>query len=119
MKTITINKNKIGEDLIDLVTDYLKHGKVAILPTDTIYGLHCLATDRKAIQKIYKIKQRSTRKPLLILVSSLTMLKRYCYISKRQYEYLQTIWPAFAPPLAKSGATAGKPVDKLNLVAGF
>ena len=34
----------------------LKVGGVLLYPTDTIWGLGCDATNREAIQKIYKIK---------------------------------------------------------------
>ncbi len=94
MKKIKINLDKFNKKEVDLIADYLLKGKVIAYPTDTIYGLGCLATDKKAIEMIYKIKKRSRNKPLLILVSSITMLKKYCYVNKLQYEYLKNIWPS-------------------------
>ncbi len=87
----TNKKNKVLDENIGLIVNYFKRGKVVIYPTDTIYGLGCMATNKSAINKIYKIKKRSKGKPLLILVSSLAMVKRYCYVSKRQEEYLRNI----------------------------
>ena len=55
----------------------LKEGGVLIYPTDTIWGLGCDATNREAIQKIYKIKQREESKALVTLVSDTDMLFRY------------------------------------------
>jgi len=106
MKKIKIDIQDISKEQIDLIIDYLKQGRVVVLPTDTIYGLHCLATNRRAINKIYRIKKRSKRKPLLILVSSIAMLKRYCYVSNKQLEYLKKIWPG-QPQFIKTGS---KPV---------
>jgi L-threonylcarbamoyladenylate synthase len=83
---------KISKKEISIIADFLKRGKVIVYPTDTIYGLGCLATNKKAIQKIYKIKKREKGKPLIILVSNLAMLKKYCYVSKEQEEYLREIW---------------------------
>ena len=40
-----------------LIVKSLKKGEVVVYPTDTIYGLGCLATDSKAIKKIKKIKK--------------------------------------------------------------
>ena len=106
MKKIKINLNNITKEQINIIAEYFKRGRVIVYPTDTIYGLGCLATNKKAISKIYEIKQRNKNKPLLILASSFTMIKKYCYVSKRQYEYLQTIW--FGPPkFSKIGARPG------------
>ncbi|MEI6865955.1 L-threonylcarbamoyladenylate synthase [Flavicella sp.] len=55
----------------------IKQGKVVLYPTDTIWGLGCDATNEKAIDKIFKIKQRSESKSLIILVDSIDMLKNY------------------------------------------
>lgn len=57
---------------------------VILYPTDTVWGLGCDATNNKAVQKIYKIKQRNERKSLVILVDSLAMLQQYIeHISPR------------------------------------
>lgn len=64
-------------------------GKVGVIPTDTIYGLSALARDKKAINKIYKIKKRSKDKPLILLMKSFCMIRKYCYLNVRQYEYMK------------------------------
>ncbi|MGI9461885.1 MAG: L-threonylcarbamoyladenylate synthase [Alphaproteobacteria bacterium] len=43
--------------------------KLIIFPTDTLWGIGCLADDKLAIEKIYHIKQRPRHKPLIILLS--------------------------------------------------
>jgi len=92
MKKIKINIDNFKKGEINLIVDFLKQGKVIVYPTDTVYGLGCLATEKEAIKKIYRIKKRRKDRPLLILVSSLRMLKKYCYINKKQNEYLKEIW---------------------------
>ena len=52
-------------------------GKVVLYPTDTIWGIGCLATNETAVQKIYQIKERSNDKSLILLVSSISMLQKY------------------------------------------
>lgn len=94
MEKIKIEKIDDWVKYSDLIVDYMKKGKVLVLPTDTIYGLSCLATDKKAINKIYKIKKRNKNNPLLVLVGSYCMLKEYFYVSARQEKYLRTVWPA-------------------------
>jgi L-threonylcarbamoyladenylate synthase len=55
----------------------LRSGGVLLYPTDTIWGLGCDATDAMAVEKIYRIKRRSSSKSLIILVDSTDMLQRY------------------------------------------
>lgn len=55
----------------------LKEGGVIIYPTDTIWGIGCDATNKKAVDKIYQIKKRSESKSLIVLVNSWDMLKQY------------------------------------------
>lgn len=48
----------------------VKPGSVALVPTETVYGLVCRWDDRAAIEKIYDLKQRSETKPLALFVAS-------------------------------------------------
>ena len=48
----------------------LNLGGVMAFPTDTFYGLGATAFNRKAVSRIFKIKQRPKDKPLLTLVAS-------------------------------------------------
>jgi L-threonylcarbamoyladenylate synthase len=53
----------------------LKDGGIVVIPTDTLYGLVSSAFDKKAIEKIYKIKNRDKSKASIILISSVKQLK--------------------------------------------
>ncbi len=53
---------------IDKCLEVLNNGGVILYPTDTIWGLGCDATNQKAVQRIYEIKQRSDQKSLLVLL---------------------------------------------------
>ena len=55
----------------------LKEGGVAVIPTDTLYGLVASAFNKKAIERIYKIKNRDKSKPLIVLISSVSQLKDF------------------------------------------
>ncbi len=54
----------------DQVEKILKEEKIGVLPTDTIYGLVGSALSKKAVERIYKIKKRDRKKPLIVLISS-------------------------------------------------
>ena len=63
--------------MITEIIEKLNNSKTILYPTDTVWGLGCDATDEKAIEKIYQLKRRSESKSLIILVSSIEMLKEY------------------------------------------
>lgn len=80
-----------------IVEDYLLKDKVIIIDTDTIAGISVRADSVRAVEKVYQLKQREKGKSLLILVSSISMLKRYCYLNRRQEQVLKQIWQAERP----------------------
>ncbi len=65
-----------AEDIKEAV-EVLRKGGIIIYPTDTIWGIGCDATNKEAVERIFKIKSRSETKSLLILVDSDGMLDRY------------------------------------------
>ncbi len=89
MKKIKINRNDFSLEDIERVANSINSGEVVVLPTDTIYGLSCLADSKKSVERIYRIKKRSKEKPMIVLVKSFCMLRKYCFLSKRQYQYLK------------------------------
>jgi L-threonylcarbamoyladenylate synthase len=52
----------------------LQEGKIAVVPTDTIYGIVGLALNASTVKRIRQIKDRSTHKPFIVLVSSTKQL---------------------------------------------
>ena len=74
-------KEKINEAL-----KILTSGGTLIYPTDTIWGLGCDATNPAAVKKIYKIKNRSESKSLIILVDGMDMLKKYVSVVPKVVE---------------------------------
>lgn len=72
----------------------LKDGKLVIMPTDTIYGIIGDATNEDVINKVYKVKERPHDKPLLILVSNLSMLHELVTeIPKETEKIINKFWP--------------------------
>lgn len=55
----------------------LRNGGTILYPTDTVWGIGCDATNEKAVEKIFKIKQRNSFKSLIALVSDEKMLSKY------------------------------------------
>jgi len=62
---------------VSKAVDVLKKVNLLLYPTDTVWGIGCDATSKEAVEKIFKIKQRSESKSLIILVDGTEMLKKY------------------------------------------
>lgn len=55
----------------------LRNGGVILYPSDTIWGIGCDATNPDAVDKIFKIKQRTSSKSLITLLDSDVKLNRF------------------------------------------
>ena len=76
------------DDLVKLFND----GNIAILPSDTVYGIFGDATNEEVINKIDEAKH--SNKPHLIVVSSIDMLRKYVLeINDLQEKIINKYWP--------------------------
>lgn len=75
------------------VIKLLKHGKTIVYPTDTAYALGGDFLNKKTRDKIYKIKKRDASKELSVIANSLSMVKKYCYVNKKEEKLIKKYWP--------------------------
>ena len=72
----------------------LKTGGVGVFPTDTLYGLVASALNKKAVERIYTLRKREKKKPLIVLISSLADLKTFdIVLTSEQKKILKKYWP--------------------------
>ncbi|WP_019668506.1 L-threonylcarbamoyladenylate synthase [Eudoraea adriatica] len=62
---------------IDNSITILNEGGLILYPTDTVWGIGCDATNKEAIEKIFKLKKRSDKKTMICLVANQFMLEQY------------------------------------------
>jgi len=87
-------------DLIIKACERLAQGDVAVMPTETVYGLAADATNDQAIAKIYELKNRPSFNPLIIHVQNLEEAKKYATFSKVAETLANYFWdPAHHRPL--------------------
>jgi len=71
----------------------LKKGKIAVIPTDTLYGMVASVFKKKAVEKIYRIQKRNRKKPCIILIQNLETLKLFGVKPDKETEkVLKKIW---------------------------
>jgi len=88
----------------------VRKGGVIVFPTETVYGIGASALNKKAVKKIFKIKNRPARKPLGLFVAQKSQLKLLVKeVPKVARKLIQKYWPG---PLTlifkdKQGKTIG------------
>ncbi|MCC3159463.1 Sua5/YciO/YrdC/YwlC family protein [Hymenobacter sp. 15J16-1T3B] len=68
---------KFLREEVDAAVDALLTQQVILYPTDTVWGLGCDAEVPRAVEKIYKLKQRPAEKACIVLVADEAMFARY------------------------------------------
>jgi L-threonylcarbamoyladenylate synthase len=105
--------------LSEIITE-LFAGKTIIYPTETSYGLGCDAASQEAVDTIFKIKGRSEDKPLLIIVPTVEMAKKYLVWNNTIERLANMYWPGpltvVGVATANSGLATGV-ISKLGTVA--
>lgn len=72
----------------------LKKGLIVVMPTDTIYGICGSALKKDVVEKIYKLRKRSPKKPMVVLISSINDLKIFgVKLNKSEEKILKKLWP--------------------------
>ena len=61
----------------DEIVKVLENGGVIAYVTDTVWGLGCLPTNENAVKKIYEIKKREAKKPLILMSNEVYNLLDY------------------------------------------
>ncbi len=95
-------KTKLYENLdLEAALEVLRAGGLILYPTDTVWGIGCDATNEAAVSRIYRLKQRSDTKSMLVLLDEATRLDTYvsvpaparALLSEEQARPLTIIYP--------------------------
>ena len=62
---------------MNLINNILNNNGVIAFVTDTVWGIGCLPTSEKAVQRIYDIKKREAKKPLILMSDDIYPLFDY------------------------------------------
>ncbi len=74
--------------------DIINQGKIAVIPTDTLYGIVCVAKNKKAVEKVYLVRNRDNHKPVIVLISKISDIEDFgITLSPSQKKDFAQIWP--------------------------
>ena len=77
-------------DSLDVAARVLNAGGVAVIPTDTVYGLAAHPAFPEAVERLYTIKGREARKPIALLAADVESVRAFGY---EVPESLAQHWP--------------------------
>ena len=93
MKNIYSNIYSFNKKILKKTVDYLNRGNIASLPTETVYGLAGNAYSSKAVKKIFSLKRRPNKNPLIIHYLSLKNLEKDVILNKNFFKLYKKFCP--------------------------
>jgi len=90
---LVINPHNPEPRKIQQALDVMRGGGVVAYPTDTVYGLGCDITDKKAMEKVYRMKRMDKSQLLSFVCHDLAQLARYGVVEDPVYRLLRRLEP--------------------------
>jgi L-threonylcarbamoyladenylate synthase len=89
---IKINETNFKETL-QILEDIIKNGGLAIVPTDTVYGIICDGKNLTSKQNIFNLKGRTVNKTLIGFVENLQSAEKFAYLPENFLDFIKNKWP--------------------------
>lgn len=89
---MTIIKTASPESIAE-AAQRLRNGELAVLPTETVYGLGADATNGAAVAKIFAAKNRPSFNPLIVHVPDLSSAEKLGQFDARARAVAKMFWP--------------------------
>ena len=90
---IRVYENNPQLRAINKAVEILQSGGLVVYPTDTIYGLGCDLHNKKALEKIFRIKEMDEKSPLSFISPDLSEVSRYAKVSNKAYRVMNKCLP--------------------------
>ncbi len=109
---------KSDEEGLEAAAKVLLAGGVAVIPTDTVYGLAAHPDFPEAVDRLYTIKGREAKKPIALLAADVEVVERFGYQITGKACELVKHWPG-GLTLILSKSTLNSQLSTLNSDEGF
>jgi L-threonylcarbamoyladenylate synthase len=98
----------------------LARGELVLMPTETVYGLACDASDARAVAAVFAAKGRPRFNPLIAHVADLAAAERIAALDERARRLAEAFWPGpltLVAPLRDAAAVCDLARAGLDTVA--
>lgn len=110
----------INPGTLQLAASFLRKGGLVAMPTETVYGLACDASNPDAVARLYAAKGRPQFNPLIAHVASLEMAQAEAVFSEAALALARNFWPGpltLVLPVAQTGTVCDLARSGLNTIA--
>lgn len=90
---VDINPDHPEPRKVRRAVDAVLAGEVIGYPTDTVYGLGCDISNKRAIDRLYTIKGMDRNQPLAFLCPDLSEIAKYAIVDNQIYRVLRRFLP--------------------------
>lgn len=90
---ITIHPETPQPRLIDQAVDVIKRGGVVVYPTDSAYALGCHIGDKRAMERIRRIRKLDEKHNFTLVCRDLSELGSYAHVNNQCYRLLRHATP--------------------------
>ena len=114
-KRYRVNPASPDRGLIQAASEMIRRGRLVAFPTETVYGLGANALDDKAVDRIFRAKDRPANDPLIVHIARLEQLTEVARaIPESAVDLFQRFWPGALTLVLKKQARI-----PANLTAGL
>jgi len=118
MKTIKINRYRVTKRTLAKAVEVLRAGGVVVHPSESSYGLAVDPRQPEAVKHIFRLKKRSSGKPVLLAAASATQAEKTVKLTGQIKKLATKHWPGpltiIAPAVSKLDLTGtGKPTPQI------
>lgn len=92
-KRIKLHPENPHRDKIFELTDDLRNGAIALLPTDSQYALVCDYQNKKGMQRIRKIRQMGKKDHLTVMCHSLEHVSTFAHLNDDNFKLIKRLIP--------------------------
>jgi len=93
MKVIRVNPERPEKDRIEEAAEIIRKGGLVAFPTETVYGLGADALNEKAVMRIFEVKSRPAKNPLIVHVSSKRQVYEIAHVNNVAEKLMQVFFP--------------------------
>ena len=102
-EVLKVNPARADKKSISRAARILRGGGLVAFPTETVYGLGANLLNKRAIDRLYRVKNRPKAKPFTVHISDLKMVERLgCHMSKKAEALVGRFWPGPLTIILKS-----------------
>jgi L-threonylcarbamoyladenylate synthase len=106
LKVYKIDHEHPEPEIIQHAGAIIKQGGIIAFPTRCLYGLGADAFNADAVDRVFKIKQRPSQKPILILIDQRIQLERLVsHVSPAASRIMDRFWPGGVTLVFEAGGT--------------